>query len=243
MIYLSQNSIEFCAATVILFAANPVFGGLILLAGLPRLIFDGRYNNELWKVETRMSETRRKFWYARYFLIEQKALLEVKLFQAVDFFVDLLGLHLARVKIEEVAVERRNLNWQLLSVVLSELVVVYIVCTLVSMQQHGILTVSEFVFFLSSVGTARLSLGSLSQNIGSQLRDGKFVRDMFELFDLEGEGAVSEKSPVDGISEIEFRNVHFAYPGTSRKVLNGINLKLYAGQTLGIVAENAVSNL
>jgi len=238
MIYLVQNSIEFMAATVILFTSSALLGAVVVVTGLPRMLVDLRYNDELWKVETRMSETRRKFWYARYHLVELKALLELKLFQTVDFFVELLGLHLGTVKDEEVRVERKNLRWQLLCVLLSEAGAIFIVCSLVSFAMHGKIQVGSFAFYLGSLGALRLSLNSLSQNIGSQLRDGKFVRDMFELFDLERENGSQSKVQRQRVHSIEFRDVRFAYPGTDREVLCGVNLRLKAGQTLGIVAEN-----
>src|SRR5690606_29323786 len=36
---------------------------------------------------------------------------------------------------------------------------------------------------------------------------------------------------------IEFKDLSFTYPGTVKSVLNGINLKLEAGQTLGILGK------
>lgn len=238
MIFVAQNFIEVLVATVVMFSVDARLGLIVVATGLPRFILDVRYNSELWKVETEVSELRRKFWYARYYLVELKALLEVKLFQCVDFFVGLLNSHLGTVKDREVAVERRNLRGQLVSVALSEGAAIYIVMALITMVVQNRLNVGSLAFYLGTLGTLRSALNSLSQNVGSQLRDVKFVRDMFDVFDQKSETYDRNMHPLAAIEELEFRNVNFAYPGTEKRILKNINFRLRKGQTLGIVAEN-----
>lgn len=42
-------------------------------------------------------------------------------------------------------------------------------------------------------------------------------------------------SPPEAAGEVEFRNVSFAYPGSSQNVLEGISLTVHKGETLGII--------
>jgi ATP-binding cassette subfamily B protein len=50
--------------------------------------------------------------------------------------------------------------------------------------------------------------------------------------------AADTPAPARLRSGIEFRDVDFAYPGTDKKVLDGVNLTLPAGSTVAIVGEN-----
>jgi ABC-type multidrug transport system fused ATPase/permease subunit len=70
MAFLGQNLLEVLFATIILFAANWMIGTLLFLSSLPRLLVDIRYNQRLWRIETDVSETRRKFWFCRHLLVD-----------------------------------------------------------------------------------------------------------------------------------------------------------------------------
>ena len=241
MTFLFQNSIEVIVASFVFGSIDWRLGLVVFGSIVPRVGCDIKYNHNLWVVETSLAEVRRKFWYARHFLTETRALNEVKLLQAVNFFVNLVKGHLERVKQAEIKAERRNLKAQLLSLVLFESVAMVVIAILVHRTIKGEVAVGNLAFYIGALTTFRMSLNSLSQNIGNQLRDGKFVRDMFEAFDLPPTlTMIDPKSARDpgSIQEIDFENVSFAYPGTDRLVLKGINLKLRIGQTLGIVAEN-----
>jgi ABC-type multidrug transport system fused ATPase/permease subunit len=62
---------------------------------------------------------------------------------------------------------------------------------------------------------------------------------VFALIDQPEEqekSAVGELKPFKGV--IEFKNVHFTYPGTDREVLRGVNLTIQAGQNVAVVGPN-----
>lgn len=78
-----------------------------------------------------------------------------------------------------------------------------------------------------------LMLAMLLQNISRGYASWKRVREILncepELKDGEVAGQTS------GQGEIEFRNVSFAYPGSSQNVLKNINLKIQKGETVAIM--------
>ncbi|MBX7143037.1 MAG: ABC transporter ATP-binding protein/permease [Oligoflexia bacterium] len=239
--YLLQNLAEVSIAAVIFLSADKRIGAMIIAAALPRLLLDLSYNNKLWQVETGAAETRRKFWHARWFLVAIEALPEIKLFQNVPFFVGRVDEHLGTIKRRELAVERVNAIGQLLILLVSESVAAFALYAFVRRTLEGTLDVGGLAFLIASCGTFRSSLQSLSQNVGSQFRDGKFVRDMFEAFDLKPLLPTTHSSGrrlAGQIEEIRFDGVWFAYPGTQRWILKDFNLCIKGGSTVGIVAEN-----
>ncbi|MCB0352750.1 MAG: ABC transporter ATP-binding protein, partial [Bdellovibrionales bacterium] len=240
MSYLGQNLLECCIATLVFLAADWRVGLLIFAASMPRLLVDIYYNNRLWQAETKLSETRRKFWYTRHSLTDLRALIEVKLFQAVPFFVHLLRSHLEKIESEELRVERSNVWLQLSALLFSEAAAVFAILFFVGRVVHGEIPVGTLAFYLASLAAFRSALNMLSQNIGSQFRDGKFVRDMFELFEMEAEPQASEAVSVTEapIESLELRNVSFRYPGTDKFVINNLSFTLRKGETLGLVAPN-----
>jgi ATP-binding cassette subfamily B protein len=240
MAYLCQNVLECAIATLVFLNADWRIGLFIFAASMPRLAIDILYNHRLWQAETTVSETRRKFWHTRYFLIDLRALTEVKLFQAVPFFVGLLEQHLRKIEGEEIKAERFNIKLQLIALLFSEGAAVAAIVMFVGQVLSGDIAVGTLAFYLTSLAAFRAALNMLSQNIGSQFRDGKFVRDMFELFEMpnEIENKADESPSFEEIQTLTFENVSFRYPGTEKWVIKNLNLALHSGQTLGIVAPN-----
>jgi len=238
---LLQNFTEVSIAALIFLGADWQLGVAIILVSLPRIWFDLAYNNKLWEVETQVAETRRKFWYSRWFLIAMAALPEVKLFQNVPYFVGRIDKLLGSIKTKELTVEKRNARIQLVVLAASEAVAITALVLFVHRALRGAIDLGTLAFLMGSSSVFRSSLQSLSQNIGSQFRDGKFVRDMFEAFDLKPlvqAKSHSAKQLDRQIEEIQFENVWFAYPGTERWILRDFNLRITGGSTIGIVAEN-----
>jgi len=241
MAFLGQNLLEVLFATIILFAANWMIGSLLFLSSLPRLLVDIRYNQQLWRIETDVSEIRRGFWFVRHLLVDPRQLTEVKLFGNVPYFVGLLNGHLGRIKEREISAEKSNLRWQFVALLISEGATIFAVVLFVLQTAGGVLEIGTLAFYLATLAAFRVALNSLSQNVGSQLRDGKFVRDMFKAFAMEPSLSVASSGSVpafDKIGDITFENVSFAYPGTEKLILRNISFTIPGGSTLGLVAEN-----
>lgn len=80
-------------------------------------------------------------------------------------------------------------------------------------------------------------LTQLSQMVGKVSQSISAGRRIFEIVDLETEDH-SEIAKVDSFTlrdSIRFKNVTFAYPGTSTEVLKDINLNVKVGETIAIV--------
>ncbi|MCA9200723.1 MAG: hypothetical protein KDA87_24460, partial [Planctomycetales bacterium] len=146
MMFLTQNTLECIIATAVFINADWIIGSMIFASMIPRLIVEVHYNHALWKVETGVAETRRKFWHTRWFLVDVRALTEVKLFQNVRYFVDLLGDQLGEIKDREIEVERRNLRNQLLTLIVSEGASILAIIAFVNRVIEGTLEVGSLAF-------------------------------------------------------------------------------------------------
>lgn len=84
-----------------------------------------------------------------------------------------------------------------------------------------------------------LQLVMLFQNISRGFTSWKRVKNILDsepdLKDGVFDGKTEEKHSTDIQGEIEFRDVSFAYPGSSQNVLSHINLKICKGETVAIM--------
>lgn len=78
-----------------------------------------------------------------------------------------------------------------------------------------------------------LGLTMLFQNISRGIASWKRVKEVLYSSQEGMEGGFEGKTGLQG--QIEFRNVSFAYPGSSRLVLKNINLKIEPGETVAVM--------
>lgn len=67
---------------------------------------------------------------------------------------------------------------------------------------------------------------------------GKYIKDYFELLELDSENLTGEEEPLPKHADIVFENVSFHYPNTERLVLKDINVTIKQGEKVAIVGEN-----
>lgn len=78
-----------------------------------------------------------------------------------------------------------------------------------------------------------LMLVMLFQNISRGLTSWKRVKEVLESVPELKDGSFDGAAQTQG--EIEFRDVSFAYPGSTRNVLSHINLKIHRGETVAVI--------
>ena len=100
-------------------------------------------------------------------------------------------------------------------------------------------TVMAALTYTTQLLNGILMLVMLFQNISRGFTSWKRVKEILDsepdLKDGVFDGKMEEKYSTDIQGEIEFRDVSFAYPGSSQNVLSHINLKIRKGETVAIM--------
>jgi ATP-binding cassette subfamily B multidrug efflux pump len=100
------------------------------------------------------------------------------------------------------------------------------------------ITLGEFIAFntyLTMIIRPVIMLGKIITIFERGLASLKRLNDIFNLAPEILDGGKGLKTPLEG--EIELRNLSFAYPNSSEKALEGINLTIKKGSTIGIVGK------
>ncbi|MDY5932305.1 MAG: ABC transporter ATP-binding protein, partial [Candidatus Ornithospirochaeta sp.] len=77
-----------------------------------------------------------------------------------------------------------------------------------------------------------LMLVMLFQNISRGMASWKRVRQILDADQMQ-DGEFEKSTPIKG--DIEFRNASFGYPGSDKRVLEGVNLHIHPGETVAIM--------
>lgn len=120
------------------------------------------------------------------------------------------------------------------------LISILIAAILVQPLMAGAITLGVYISLLnSSMHMVHLVSWQLMRNIDGLARNREFLREWCEVMDMEEEKEALSL-PQRGVSfeMLEFRNVRFAYPGTEKFILKGVNMKLEKGLSYGFVGAN-----
>jgi ATP-binding cassette subfamily B protein len=80
------------------------------------------------------------------------------------------------------------------------------------------------------------TFGSVQSYISNDKVEAKVVKSFFEVMELEEEPEIENTKAISG--EVEFNEVEYYYPQSEIKALNGINLRVKAGEKIAIVGHN-----
>ncbi len=105
----------------------------------------------------------------------------------------------------------------------------------------GAVSVGSLTFLAGSFSRSRTLIESILTGFSTITEQALFLNDLFEFFEMEptigsASGALLAPRPIR--QGFEFRQVAFAYPGSSRLIIQNINLRLEPKEKLALVGEN-----
>ena len=102
----------------------------------------------------------------------------------------------------------------------------------------GIFSLGIFTQMVGAAESLFNTLGGIAYNITELLKRSNYAYEYVIFMNYPEAMSKGDKPVSDGEHRIEFRNVSFAYPGTEKKVLDGVNLTVEKGERLSIVGLN-----
>jgi ATP-binding cassette subfamily B protein len=236
-----QNSITLIAMAAILIPYGPWLPVALLLSTLPAfyvVIRSNRLQHKWWKAST---ATRRRTYYYDHILTDSFFAAEVRMFGLANHFQGAF-----RKLREQLRGERlRLLKKQFLSGLGAEIMALMISgVTLIWILRRallGALTLGDIALFYQAFQRGHGLIRSLLGNLGQIYMNSLFLGNLFEFLELKstvGEPAQPVAMPTVLTQGISFRNVTFRYPGSTRPVLENLNLTIPAGRIVAVVGEN-----
>jgi ATP-binding cassette subfamily B protein len=141
----------------------------------------------------------------------------------------------------QVKVTAKNFLISKSSSIILALISLLVALTLIGPVVNGQMSAGMFMGIVSAVFGMIQKLGfQMSRSLENISRAGEYMRDFSEFIALsEAEDALAEPddTPIQ-IDSLEFCNVRFCYPGSSKYILDGLSFKLEAGHHYAFVGKN-----
>ncbi len=238
---LLQQGLSLVAMSASVIAFSPLFFACLVISLIPVFWSESRFAAMAYSLLYRWTPERRQIDYLRLLGASHTTAKEVKLFGLSSYLIDKADGLFQRFYAEnrKLAIRRATVNycWGLLPNAAYYGSFVYILQQAIAKT----ITVGDLIFLTRAFSNSRTLLSSIFQNISRVAEQALYVRDLFDFFETKPALPVAANplpvpKPIrDGF---RFEDVHFAYPGAAKPVLNGISFHLAPGQKIALLGEN-----
>jgi ATP-binding cassette subfamily B protein len=221
--------------------ASPWLVLLLAVGVLPSFLGETHYAFLGYAKNFRQTPAKRQMDYLRQVAGSREGAKEVKLFGLSKFFTGRFQALANQIYIEDVTLSRSKLIVGGLLGIIGTLgyygAYIYVIFRTI----RGGYNIGEFTFLTTAIQQASSNLQQVFSTASGIADQALFLTDLVAFFDMKP----TVISKPDGLpaprpirSGFEFRNVSFAYPGTSRSVLKDFNFILRPGERVALIGEN-----
>jgi ATP-binding cassette, subfamily B, bacterial len=236
-----QQGITAVTLSASIFLFSPWLLFLLVLCVIPAFLGESHFAFLGYSLSFRQTPMRRQLDYLRTLGASKEAAKELKLFGLSSFLIDRYSELSGRIFRQNVALARRRL-WagsllSLLSTAGYYGAYTYVIYRTVT----GALSVGTLTFLAGAIAGASSNIQSIFSQVSSVADQALFVTDLLDFFAVRPKvqskpDALPAPRPIR--AGFEFRDVSFAYPDSSRLVLDRLNFRIEPRQRIALVGAN-----
>ena len=187
------------------------------------------------------STLRRRLEYLRFLGGSKESAKELKLFGLGDFLVGRYKKISDELHAQNISLAKRKFVFGSILTFLGTTGYYGTYAYVVFEAATGRLTIGQLAFVAGAIAGASSNIQALFSTFSGIADQALFMTDLLDFFRVQPRivaksGAILAPRPIR--RGFEFRNVSFAYPGSSKPVLRGINLKIAPHERIALVGEN-----
>jgi ATP-binding cassette subfamily B protein len=238
---LIQQTVTAVAFSAVLIRYSP-FLLLLLVAGiLPAFLGESHFAFLTYAKNFRQTPARRQMDYLRQVGGSKEAAKELKLFNLSEYLTGRFTELSQRIYEENVALNKRRLFWGGLLSLVGQLGYYAAYGYSIYRTIQGRYSIGDLTLITTAIMQAMANIQQAFSTASGVADQALFLTDLLAFFEMKP-GVASKVNGLPMPSPVmlgfEFQNVSFAYPGTSRRVLNNFNFTLRPGERVALIGEN-----
>ena len=233
--------VQMVAMLGILLAFQPVLVLVAVALAVPGLVQQMRSQVQHWEItNASIPEVRRMRYFAE-LITGKTAAAELRLYHLGAYFLRRFEHELATFHHRMRGMRRRQMGWEASTSALAELGSSAMYSWLVFEALARRISLGDLSLLSQAVWQANTQIRELSRLTSVMYADLLYVGQLFEFLEtppvmtVPADGA---KTPVPLTAGIQLRDVSFTYPGTTRAVLEHLDLRVLPGESVALVGEN-----
>jgi len=238
---LLQQVITTAIFTGILMYHSPWLVLLLTLGVLPSFLGETHYAFLGYAKNFRQTPAKRQMDYLRQAAGSREGAKELKLYNLADYFTGRFTRLSKEIYEENVELSRRKLFWGGILTMIGTLGYYGSYVFIIWRAVQGQIDMTMLLFLTTSIIQAQSNLQQVFSSASGIADQALFLTDLIAFFDMKPTLVSNPNGrlmPRPIRSGFEFRNVSFAYPGTTRRVLKDFNFTLAPGERIALIGEN-----
>ena len=238
---MGQQIITLLSLSAAVVSFSPWFLLLLVIAIIPAFLGETRFAMLAYSILYRWTPERRELDYLRMLGASNQSAKEVKIFGLGQHLADRSRKLFERFYAENKALAvKRAASGSLLNLLpTAGYYAAYIVILIRTLA--GALSLGSLTFLAGAFARSRSLMENLFSSLNNIAEQALYIKDLFDFFETKPSiasppGAIAAPRPIR--SGFEFRGVSFAYPGSDRRVLNGVSFRFDAQERIALIGEN-----
>jgi ATP-binding cassette, subfamily B, bacterial len=214
---------------------------LLVMGVLPAFVGESHFAFLGYSLRFRQTPARRQIDYLRVLGASKESAKELKLFGLSKYLTGRYARLSDEIYTQNVSLSKRRLVASTLFSLLSAGAYYGAYAFVIYRTVNGDLSLKSLVYLAAAIAGASNNIQQVFSSFTSIADQALFLTDFLNLFRLEPKvkskpNAIPAPRPIR--HGFEFEGVTFAYPGTTRPVLDGLDLRIEPGQRVALVGEN-----
>ncbi len=229
------------AAGIIFFSPWLLF--FLIICIVPAFLGETHFAFLGYTLNFEQTPARRQMDYLRILGGSRESAKELKLFGLGPFLVGRYKLLSDEIHRQNVSLAQRRLTFGSFLTVLGTFGYYGAYAYVVYKTVGGALSIGQLTFLAGAIAGASAGIQNVFNTFCGIAEQALFMTDLVEFFAVEPTirskpGALAAPRPIQ--RGIEFRNVSFSYPNSTRQILSGINLRIEPKERIALVGENGM---
>ncbi len=215
---------------------------LMILISVPTAIVNFAYKHKTYLYMRRRSKDRRQMTYYSDLMVNKDMVKEIRMFGLADSFTERYNNVFERYYVGLRRLIVRESVWQIALTVLSSIVSCIFFALIAMKVFTGEILIGDYSLYTGALTSIVTTVGGLI-NVSAAVYEGTLFIDNLIIFMKEEPTVVPSVEPPAPVAygvphTIEFQDVCFAYPETTRYVLDHVSLTIRPGETAVLVGLN-----
>ncbi|MBB5375876.1 ATP-binding cassette subfamily B protein [Deinococcus metalli] len=211
---------------------------LVILAALPGVIVSNRFGVENYRMLRWQTHDARVQNYLGSLLTSDTLVKEVRLFGFETYLLTRWRDYYLGFRRQLVDIIRRRSAWGFGAALLSALLIGLASALILRRAAAGQISVGDFSVFILGITQVQGTVSGLLNGVSGIYQNLLYMRNLFDFLELPTRDLDAGETWTGPIETIEFQDVGFRYPLTTRDVLRGVTFRVVRGQALALVGEN-----
>ncbi len=241
LIQVGQSGISLVAIALLLFSLHWAIAAALFTAAIPGLVVRLKYSRKLYRKQREWTSQERRADYFNWMLTTTSYAKEIRLFDLGSLFQKRFRDLRSSIRREKITLATRTFiaEWAIQA---SATLAVFGACGFIAYQTlQGAITLGSLVMYYQAFQRGQGALQELLSSLASLYENSLFLSHLYEFLDLKrtvAEPLHPQAFPVPLQIGIQFEQVQFRYPNSTRPLIEDISLTIRAGETVALVGEN-----